>query len=106
MQGRAPEPCRRRHCPAQAGWPHRRARRKALRHAGDGDGATRRGLTSASTTKALKAAHLRQTGPTPQVKAPESGRNPGKFQTAVRDLVSTTETLIGQTGWSKALVRH
>src|SRR6516165_12072877 len=48
MQGRAPEPCRRRHCPAQAGWPHRRARRKALRHAGDGDGATRRGLTSAS----------------------------------------------------------
>src|SRR5271169_5206917 len=48
MQGRAPEPCRRRHCPAQAGWPHRRARRKAPRHAGDGDGATRRGLTSAS----------------------------------------------------------
>jgi len=24
--------------------------------------------------------HLRQTGPTPQVKAPESGRNPGKFK--------------------------
>ena len=36
MQGSSPEPCRRRHCPAQAGWPHRRARREALRHAGDG----------------------------------------------------------------------
>src|ERR1700730_5423072 len=42
MQGSSPEPCRRRHCPAQAGWPHRRARREALRHAGDG--AARRGL--------------------------------------------------------------
>jgi Tfp pilus assembly protein PilV len=46
MQGRSPEPCRRRYCPAQAGWPHRRARRKAPRHTGDGTGATRRGLTS------------------------------------------------------------
>ena len=26
----SPEPCRRRHCPAQAGWPHRTARREAL----------------------------------------------------------------------------
>ena len=26
MQGRSPEPRRRRHCPAQASWPHRRAR--------------------------------------------------------------------------------
>ena len=25
VPGRAPEPCRRRHYPAQAGWPHRRA---------------------------------------------------------------------------------
>ena len=47
MQGGSPEPCRRRPCPAQAGWPHRRARREALRHAVDGDGATRRGLTPA-----------------------------------------------------------
>ena len=50
MQGRSPEPCRRRHCPAQAGWPHRRARRKALRHTGDRDGATRRGLTQDKRT--------------------------------------------------------
>ena len=33
MQGRSPEPCRRRDCPAQTGWPYRRARWKALRHA-------------------------------------------------------------------------
>jgi hypothetical protein len=29
-QGGSPEPCRRPHCPAQAGWPHRTARREAL----------------------------------------------------------------------------
>ena len=43
-EGGAPEPCRR-HCPAQASWPHRTARREALRHAvGDafGQSATRR----------------------------------------------------------------
>jgi hypothetical protein len=28
LAGGAPEPCRRRHCPAQASWPHRTARRK------------------------------------------------------------------------------
>src|SRR6267143_1843509 len=44
MQGSSPEPCRRRHFPAQAGWPHRTARREALRHTVDGDGATRRNL--------------------------------------------------------------
>src|SRR5215471_20244945 len=33
MQGRSPEPCRRCDCPAQTGWPYRRARWKALRHA-------------------------------------------------------------------------
>jgi hypothetical protein len=43
-KGGAPEPCRRRHCPAQASWPHRTARREALRHAVGEDGATRRGL--------------------------------------------------------------
>ena len=32
-------------CPAQASWPHRRARREALRHALDRDGATGRGVT-------------------------------------------------------------
>ena len=37
MQGSSPEPCRRRHCAVQAGWPHRRARREALRHVGDGE---------------------------------------------------------------------
>jgi len=31
-------------CPLQAGWPHRRARREALRHAIGGNGATRGGL--------------------------------------------------------------
>src|ERR1700720_1739895 len=41
----SPEPCWRRHRAVQTGWPHRRARREALRHASDGDGATRRGLT-------------------------------------------------------------
>ena len=45
MQGRSPEPCRRRDCPAQAGWPHRGARREALRHAVDRNRATRVGLT-------------------------------------------------------------
>ena len=45
MQGGSPEPCRRRHCPAQAGWPHRTARREALRHPVNGDGAARLGLT-------------------------------------------------------------
>ena len=33
VQGGSPEPCRCRHCPAQAGWPHRTARREALRDA-------------------------------------------------------------------------
>ena len=46
-KGGSPEPCRRRHFQAQAGWPHRRARREALRHAVDGDGATHRDLTPA-----------------------------------------------------------
>src|SRR5262249_14734278 len=50
--------------------------------------------------------HLRQTSPTPQVEAPKNSRNPGKFHTAVQGPVSTTETPIGQTSWSKALVRH
>jgi len=44
MQGSSTKPCRRRHCPLQAGWPHRRARREALRHEGDGDGAAHRGV--------------------------------------------------------------
>jgi hypothetical protein len=33
-----------------------------------------------------------KTGPVPQVEAPESGRNPRKFHTAVWDLVGRTET--------------
>src|SRR5215471_9282544 len=45
MQGSSPEPCWRRHRPAQAGWPHRRARRETLRHTVCRDGTTRRGLT-------------------------------------------------------------
>jgi GST-like protein len=45
LKGCSPEPCRCCHCPAQAGWAHRRARRKALRHVVDGDRATRRALT-------------------------------------------------------------
>ena len=45
MQGRAPEPCRHRHFPAQESWPHRRARRQVLRHAADRSRATRCGLT-------------------------------------------------------------
>jgi hypothetical protein len=44
MQGRSSEPCRRRDRPAQAGWPHRGARREALRDAVDGDGAARYGF--------------------------------------------------------------
>jgi hypothetical protein len=44
-QERPPEPCRCRDCAAQAGWPHRRSRREALRHASGGNGGTRRGLT-------------------------------------------------------------
>ena len=39
-------------------------------------------------------------------KSARKRQKPWEVQTAVRDLVSTTETLIGQTGWSKALVRH
>ena len=38
---------RRRPCPTQAGWPHRRARRETLRHTVCRDGATRRGLIPA-----------------------------------------------------------
>ena len=44
MQGRSPKPRRRRPCPAQAGWPHRRTRWEALRHTVSGDDATWRGL--------------------------------------------------------------
>ena len=54
MQGGSPEPCRRRPFPAQAGWPHRRARREALRHAFDGDGATRRGLIDKESNPSLR----------------------------------------------------
>jgi hypothetical protein len=39
----------------------------------------------------------------PLMRAPKSGRNLGKFQTAVRDLVSTTETPIGQMNLSTSL---
>ena len=46
MQRRSPKPCRRRHCLAQTGRPHRRARGEALRHAVDGNRATRCGLTA------------------------------------------------------------
>ena len=34
-KGVRPTPCRRGHLPAQAGWPHRRARRKAIRKPSD-----------------------------------------------------------------------
>jgi hypothetical protein len=45
-KGARPEPCRLRDCPAQAGWPPRRARREALRRTIDRPGAARRGLTT------------------------------------------------------------
>ena len=48
MQGGSPEPCRRRPCPAQAGWPYRGARRAALQQTVDGDRATSRALTRVS----------------------------------------------------------
>src|ERR1700721_1573561 len=48
MQGRSPQPCRRRACPAQAGGPHRRARWETLRHTVNQDGATGRALTTRS----------------------------------------------------------
>jgi hypothetical protein len=38
------------------------------------------------------AAHQRKIGPTPQVTAPQLGRNSGKFQTAVWDIVWWIET--------------
>ena len=60
MQGGSPEPCRRRHFPAQAGWPHRRARREALRDAVDGDGPTHRGLTPGTATALSAEPLLRQ----------------------------------------------
>src|SRR5215469_13472149 len=44
MQGRSPKPRRRRPCPAQAAWPHRRTRWEALRHTVSGDDVTWRGL--------------------------------------------------------------
>jgi len=46
--------------------------------------------------------HLRQIGRGPQLEAPKSGRNPGKFHSAVQDLVWRTETPIG----SDELVRR
>ena len=45
MQRRSPKPRRRRPCPTQTGWPHRRARRETLRHTVGRDGAARRALT-------------------------------------------------------------
>ena len=51
VQGGSPEPCWRGPCSAQAGWPHRRARRQALRHTVDADRATRRALTRAGTRR-------------------------------------------------------
>ena len=56
-------------------------------------------------------AHLRQIGPAPQIRAPESGRNRRGFHTAASEIVWPTETLIRtganrQRRWSKALVRH
>ena len=54
--GGPPEPCRRRHCPPQASWPHRTARREALRHAVGEDGATRCGLIfSAMNRRVLRS---------------------------------------------------
>jgi hypothetical protein len=50
--------------------------------------------------------HLRQSGLAPQLEEFKSGRNPGRFQTAVQDLVGRTETPIGQASWSKTLVRQ
>jgi len=46
MQGRSPQPCRRRACPAQADGPHRRARWETLRHTVNQDGPTGRALTT------------------------------------------------------------
>jgi hypothetical protein len=44
MQGRSPQPCRRRPFPPQAGGPHRRARWETLRHTVNEHGATGRAL--------------------------------------------------------------
>src|SRR5262245_24902297 len=59
MQRVSPEPCRGRHRPAQAGWPHRGARWEALCHAVGGDGATRHGLKSDGIGRLPLAAHWR-----------------------------------------------
>src|SRR6516225_659135 len=77
MQGCSPKPRRRRPCPTQKSWPHRRARRETLRHTVGRDGATRRGLipenkkapatTAASPWLACVVLALRRRGtfPTP-----------------------------------------
>ena len=43
----------------------------------------------------------RKVGPVPQVTAPKSRRNTRKFQTAVWDTVCSSETLTGQSRWSR-----
>ena len=65
----------------------------------------------------LGAAHLRQIGHAPQLRAPKNGRKPGKFHSAVRvsfcrlkpDPVASTANSLKpkrQRRWSKALVRY
>ena len=49
-QGRSPQPCRCRACPAQAGGPHRRARWETLRHTVNQDGPTGRALTTGGSS--------------------------------------------------------
>jgi hypothetical protein len=65
VQGRSPEPCRRRDCPTQAGWPRRRARWEALCHTAEWDGATRHGLKCARVRKYFRC--WRSTGSMPAV---------------------------------------
>jgi hypothetical protein len=55
MQKCPPKPCRCRHCPAQEGRPHPRARREALRHTVGRDRATRRALTPGQKASAARA---------------------------------------------------
>ena len=57
-------------------------------------------------TEVIDWHHLRQIGFRPQVTAPQTGRNPRKFHTAVSDIVSSSEPRPARHSWSEALVRH
>jgi len=79
MQGRSPQPCRCRACPAQAGGPHRRARWETLRHTVNQDGPTGRALTTGARRTACRtliAREFKMPSKMPSIARGTDGSNP------------------------------